>query len=147
MRYLFHAAYKGTQYKGWQWQIDQPSVQECIEKTIQKITGLSVKIHGCGRTDAGVHASQYFFHLNSELEIQDLDHFTFVLNKNLPGDISILGIIKVDDQFNAQRMAISRTYHYFCHLTPDPMLGELSTFINQEVNCERINEGRYLEAA
>ena len=61
-RYFFEISYKGTHFFGWQIQPNQISVQEEIEIALTKINkGISIKIIGCGRTDTGVHASQYFF--------------------------------------------------------------------------------------
>ena len=63
MKYFVHIAYNGAKYRGWQRQPNVRSVQEVIETTIEKMMGQFVTVFGCGRTDAGVHASQYFFHI------------------------------------------------------------------------------------
>ena len=115
MRYLFHLSFKGTRYYGWQRQPKLQTVQESIESTLRNITGKKVSIHGCGRTDAGVHASQFFFHTG--LEINDHGSFLYILNQNLPADIAVFDCHEIPSDFNAQFKAIERTYHYFLHTT------------------------------
>jgi len=55
-RFRLTVAYDGTAYAGWQVQPGDPTVQQTIEKALEVITGATVKIHGSGRTDQGVHA-------------------------------------------------------------------------------------------
>ena len=85
MRYFLHIGYNGAAYRGWQRQINVKSVQEVLETELSKMLNQRIIIHGCGRTDAQVHASQYFLHFNYEKEI-DFD-FVFRINKMLPDDI------------------------------------------------------------
>ena len=62
MTYFLHIAYDGSNYRGWQFQVNAPSIQETIEKALTKIFKIPIAVCGCGRTDADVHASQYFLH-------------------------------------------------------------------------------------
>ena len=60
MRYFIHIGYDGTNFKGWQRQKNNPNtLQERIEQTLFKLFKKQITVYGCGRTDAGVHASQY----------------------------------------------------------------------------------------
>ncbi|HJY13781.1 MAG TPA: hypothetical protein VJ304_13395 [Flavobacterium sp.] len=93
MRYFFHIAYQGQYFSGWQKQPGVKSVQEVIEQTLSKILKSPTAINGCGRTDAHVHASQFFFHADIEKEI-DFD-LLYILNKALPYNIAIFDIIKM----------------------------------------------------
>lgn len=138
MRYLFHIAFKGSAYKGWQWQQEEPSVQQSIEDTFKQVYNVETKIHGCGRTDAGVHASQYFFHVDIEQELSKKD--IFILNKNLPSDIAFFDFFPVDKKFNAQLMATERTYRYYFHFIPNPMISELSTYTQMLSEAAIIHE-------
>lgn len=126
IRYFFHIAYQGTHYRGWQRQPNVRSVQETIEQRLAEVLKKeSMTIIGCGRTDAGVHASQYLFHTDLENELNfDLK---FILNKRLPKDIAILEIIAVDRKHHARFGAKKRSYDYFLHLQKDPFLNNLST--------------------
>ena len=126
IRYFFHIAYKGTNYRGWQRQSKVLTIQEVFETKLKEVFKYDIPCLGCGRTDAGVHAAQYFFHIDLKSELQiDLK---FILNKMLPKDISILDIIRMEDEPHAQFDATERTYDYFIHTTKDPFLADLSSF-------------------
>ena len=59
MRYFIHLAYNGTPYHGWQIQPNAVSVQETLENAFSLLLGEAIGIVGCGRTDTGVHASDF----------------------------------------------------------------------------------------
>lgn len=124
MRFFFHIGYNGFNYRGWQRQPGILNVQQVLETTLSQILKSPVSIMGCGRTDAMVHASQFFFHLDVEKE-WDYD-LLFRLNKNLPDDIAIFEIIAMKDNQHARFDAIQRTYDYFIHTYKDPFLHPLS---------------------
>lgn len=126
IRYFLHIGYKGTNYRGWQRQKRVLTIQEVFENALRQIFKYEIPCLGCGRTDAGVHAAQYFFHIDLKEEYQmDL---RFILNKMLPNDISVFDIIKMDGEPHAQFDATERTYNYFIHTQKDPFLSELSSF-------------------
>jgi tRNA pseudouridine38-40 synthase len=125
LRYFFHIAYQGTRYSGWQKHPRILSVQEVLETALIKLLKTPVAIVGCGRTDALVHASQYFFHLDIEKE-WDFD-LLFRLNKILPDDIAIFDIIPMQGQPHARFDAMQRTYDYFIHTYKDPFLSGFSS--------------------
>ena len=128
MRYFLHLAYQGTNYSGWQRQTTAISVQEVVEDSISKILKRKIHIHGCGRTDSGVHASQYFAHLDIECPIE----FDFVerLNLVLPEDISAYDLIPVEDTSHAQYDAKLRTYTYNLHTKKIPVISTTSAYYN-----------------
>lgn len=120
MRYFFHIAYYGQAYHGWQKNAAIESVQQVIENKLSQVLKQPVFIIGCGRTDAQVNASQYYFHV-------DIDHplpsdFLFKINKALPADIAVFEIIVMKDQVHARFDAIERQYDYFIHNYKDPFL-------------------------
>ena len=125
MRFFFHIAYKGTQYRGWQRQPNVISVQEIIENVLSKLFSTNVIISGCGRTDAEVHASQYFFHL--DLKHPPRDDTIFIINKQLPHDIVLHNIIPVASNANARFDAVTRTYDYYIHFKKQAFLNEGSS--------------------
>ena len=86
-RIFFHLAYQGTAYHGWQSQADPtlPTVQSTLETCLQKMLGYPVHLHGCGRTDAGVHACSYYAHFDQRAPL-DYDP-VFRLNRVLPDDM------------------------------------------------------------
>ena len=127
MRYFIHLGFDGSNYSGWQRQKNTlNTVQEVVEQTLSQFFKKEVTVCGCGRTDAGVHASQYVIHINlDEAPVFDLK---FRLNKNLPDGIAVFEIIEVDDLQHCQFDAVARTYDYFIHWSKDPVLIRYSSF-------------------
>ncbi|MBR3829596.1 MAG: tRNA pseudouridine(38-40) synthase TruA [Bacteroidales bacterium] len=111
MRYVIHLAYNGTNYCGWQTQPNLPTVQQTIEAALTTLLRTPVAIVGCGRTDTGVHASDFYAHFDLDLPIDN--NLVFKLNSYLPPDIAIFGINPVADNFHARFSALSRTYKYY----------------------------------
>jgi tRNA pseudouridine38-40 synthase len=125
MRYFFHVAYVGANYNGWQKNGKTNSVQKVIEECLNQILKFEVSVNGCGRTDARVNASQFFFHLDVDVVLGDV--FFFRLNKLLPSDISVFDIIKMDGLPHARFDAVKRRYDYFIHTYKDPFLNPFSS--------------------
>ena len=125
LRYFLHIGYQGKHYRGWQRQPDVVSVQETIETTLEKMLGKFTTCFGCGRTDAGVHASQYFLHIDMEEE-WPFDP-VFRLNKMLPDDIAVYDVLSMPETAHARYDAIARTYNYFIHRYKDPFLKDRSS--------------------
>ncbi|MEO1263527.1 MAG: tRNA pseudouridine synthase A [Bacteroidota bacterium] len=139
MKFFIHLAYKGTRYHGWQRQPQHPSIQEILEAALQKMTGKKINCIGCGRTDAGVHASQFFCHIKIDQPF-DFDP-VFRLNKMLPNDISVFGFIPADRTAHAQHDAISRTYTYRIHTVKNAFKSELSAFYPKEnLNTDKMQK-------
>lgn len=111
MRYLIHLAYNGTNYNGWQTQPGLPTVQQTIEHALTTLLRCKVSIVGCGRTDTGVHASDFYAHFDIDSPLPP--NLVFKLNSFLPPDIAIFNILHVADNFHARFSATSRTYKYF----------------------------------
>ncbi len=125
-RYFLHLGYNGTNYSGWQRQKNAISIQQTLEEALEKKFARPINCWGCGRTDAGVHASQFFAHVNLETALEE--QTIFHLNQILPHDIALFDIIQVPDRANAQLHATSRTYNYYLHTQKHPLLNNLSTF-------------------
>jgi len=88
-------------YHGWQIQPNENSVQETIEKALSVLLRDKITVVGCGRTDTGVHASQFFLHFDINQAI-DKEKLKFRLNSFLPKDIAIFQIIEVNDTAHAR---------------------------------------------
>lgn len=125
MRYFFHIGYHGTPYSGWQKHAGVVTVQLVLETVLSKLFKQPIAIVGCGRTDAQVHASQFFFHADLERE-WDFDLF-FRLNKILPDDIAVFDIIPMQGLPHARFDAVQRAYDYFIHTYKDPFLSGFSS--------------------
>lgn len=103
--------YLGTNYHGWQKQINDRSVEEEIEKVLSKILDTEITIYGSGRTDAGVHAKGQVFHFVVEKDF-DLDKLLYASNMLLPSDIHIKSFEVVNDDFHARYSANKKHYKY-----------------------------------
>lgn len=96
-------------------------------------------IWGCGRTDAMVHASQFFLHFDFDGDLPD--NLCKTLNLMLPQDIVAYNILPMHDSANAQFDAIERTYDYFFHIFRDPYLSNISSYYDfPDLNIEVMNE-------
>lgn len=122
MRYFSELAYKGTNFHGWQRQPNAPSVQQTIEEAMGTILGQPIEVVGCGRTDTGVHASQYYLHFDLEGEFPN--EFLRRLNKLLPPDIAFRRIYEVKNDAHARYDAVSRSYEYHIVFEKNPFEAE-----------------------
>jgi tRNA pseudouridine38-40 synthase len=120
-RFFIELAYNGTAYHGWQIQPNAITVQQCLDKALTVFFRQPVATLGCGRTDAGVHATQFFAHADLELaEGVTVGKCIASINSLLPYDIAIKTIFKVGDNAHARFDATSRTYNYHLHFHKDP---------------------------
>ena len=144
MRYFLELSYNGKNYNGWQRQNNAISVEEVLEENLSKIFNETIDITGCGRTDTGVHAKQYYAHFDTSStspkeELLLPINFLYRINNMLPDDISINEIFEVRLDFHARFDAINRTYKYFIHFDKDPFVEEQSFLINQKPDIEKMN--------
>lgn len=126
MRYFAELAYNGTRFCGWQRQPEQTSVQQVLEKALSTILSAEIGITGCGRTDTGVHATQYFIHF--DLEGSFPQEFLRRINKFLPADIAIYRIFQVTPEAHARYDATRRAYQYHLTFQKDPFTQETAYF-------------------
>ena len=111
MRFLLTLQYLGTRYGGWQSQLNTISVQQVVEEAMLKLFGSEVRVHGAGRTDAGVHAMAQRAHVDAPFEIPPRG-LLLGINQLLPGDIRLTAVEPVSDDFHARFSAKSKTYEY-----------------------------------
>lgn len=110
MRYFLEIQYRGTNYNGWQIQPNGITIQQKIDEALQTILRDAIHCLGCGRTDSGVHASQFFLHFDTKAEFPD--NFLLRINAFLPPDISVLKIFEVAENAHARYDATQRIYEY-----------------------------------
>ncbi len=139
-RYFFEIAYNGTSFHGWQKQPKEISVQEEIEDALIKLNSNNpVVIYGCGRTDTGVHANHFIFHV----ELQDSFNFqnlVFKLNRIISNNIVVYSFWKVDEDHHARFNAVSRTYRYFINFQKNPFKTDTSWFLSKRPDFEAMNK-------
>ena len=139
-RYFIKLAYNGKNYHGWQIQENAHTVQAEINEKLSILLGESINVLGCGRTDTGVHAREYYAHF----EIGSL-HFEPVelvskLNNFLPQDIAVHQIFQVKPDMHARFSAISRTYSYYISKQKNPFSQDFSYFYHIPLNVSAMRE-------
>ncbi len=110
-RMLLKISYDGTAYHGWQVQPNGITVQQTLQDALEKLLGDRVSVTGCSRTDAGVHARNFFCHIDCD------DHFpenAFLkgLNSLLPNDIAVIGCCEVASDFHSRYNTKGKKYVY-----------------------------------
>lgn len=120
-------AYTGTRYHGWQLQADGPTVQGTVEAALHRLVGRPVRVHGAGRTDAGVHALGQVAHCDVP---EDRGHLPWqrALNALLPEDIAVLDASTVPETFHARRSATAKEYAYTLWTEPAFVLPQRRPF-------------------
>ncbi len=138
-RYFIKLAYDGTGFHGWQIQQNAHTVQAELEQKIGLMLKQPIAITGCGRTDTGVHASEYYAHFEvDDLRFAEKD-FVFKLNRFLPNDIAVYDAFEVDTDMHARFSALSRTYKYYINQIKDPFTRQFSYYFNGALDIERMN--------
>ena len=111
MRLALVVEYEGTEYRGFQYQRNPPTIQEELEKAIERFPGETVRVKGAGRTDAGVHARGQVVAFDTDSD-HPTETVTAALNFHLPEDIAVRSTYRVHAGFDPRRHALSRTYVY-----------------------------------
>ena len=130
-RYFLTLAYRGTAYHGWQCQPHSASVQQTLEETMSLILREEIAVVGCGRTDAGVHASRYVAHFDAGAALPQ--NLLGRLNRLLPADIAVSEIRDVgpvpppgEHGLHARFSATERAYRYDVIRDKDPFRTDLA---------------------
>lgn len=108
---LFEVSYRGTAYHGYQVQQNAVTVAETLQNAIETVFKKREGIVGCSRTDTGVHANQYFFHMITECGIPE-NAAVIALNNCLPNDIAVLSCREVPMDFHARYSVQYKEYLY-----------------------------------
>ncbi len=112
--YLMEIQYLGFRYHGWQKQPDVITVQKVILKTLNWVhPDGENKVLASGRTDAMVSVNQTYIEIFTVIEIEDLDLFLTVFNRNLPADVRALSVDPTDKKFNIIQSPKIKEYHYY----------------------------------
>ncbi|TPN29576.1 tRNA pseudouridine(38-40) synthase TruA [Mesorhizobium sp. B2-3-3] len=113
-RFRLDIEYDGSLFAGWQYQADQPSVQQAIEQAIERFCGEAVRLRAAGRTDAGVHATAQVAHADLA-KAWPGDKVRDAVNAHLQAAgarVAILRAMAVSDDFDARFSATGRHYLY-----------------------------------
>jgi tRNA pseudouridine38-40 synthase len=104
-------AYDGTGYHGWQVQPGLSTIQGVLEQVAAEIEGKPVKVHGSGRTDAGVHALGQVASFDFENPIPT-PNLRKAMNRLLPPEIRVLDVEEAPVDFHPRHQAVAKTYEY-----------------------------------
>jgi len=104
-------SYDGTDYVGWQVQLNGVSVQQKLNEALLNVTGETIQVHGSGRTDSGVHARAQVAHFDTDARMP-ADKFAIAMNMRLPRDIRVLFSEEADPSFHSRFSAKNKTYRY-----------------------------------
>lgn len=134
-RYRATVAYDGTLYAGWQVQPAHATVQQRVEEVLRSLTGETVKVHGSGRTDQGVHAHGQVAHFDLST-VWRPPVLQKGMNALLPADIRILRLARASQEFHARRTATKKEYRYFIWNSPvaDPCRRLYATHIRKPLD-------------
>ena len=145
-RYFLKLAYRGTAYHGWQIQDNAHTVQAEMNEKISVLCGETVNVVGCGRTDTGVHARNFYLHFDLKKSLAfEPEDFVFKLNRFLPEDIAVYGVWEVPPETHARFDAVSRTYRYYISLQKDPFARELAMSYTGKLDVAAMQQAsRYL---
>ncbi|MEY3691851.1 MAG: tRNA pseudouridine(38-40) synthase TruA [Bacillota bacterium] len=125
-RYVGQLMFKGTKFQGWQTQKQGQSVQEHVEKTFSQILNQPVPVHGASRTDAGVHARGFVFHMDV-ITTMTTSKMVYAFNRIIDADIYLVSLKKVLSSFEARYQHSRKTYRY------QILLGERNPFLQDTV--------------
>ncbi len=106
--------YEGTAYHGWQVQKKDVTIGQTMEEAAAAIVGHPVKMTGCGRTDAGVHAKKYVANFRTTSTIP-VDRLPYAMNTHLPEDIVVTNAMEVHEDFNAIGSCVRKEYTYLIY--------------------------------
>jgi tRNA pseudouridine38-40 synthase len=141
-RYFINLAYNGLAYSGWQIQPNGDTVQQRLEHGLSVIAGLKTGITGCGRTDTGVHATQFYAHFDhtNAFTAFELEQLAFKLNRYLPQDIVVYSIVPVIPGAHARFSAMWREYEYLVIRQKDPFRFQRAYFVHEKLDISAMNQ-------
>lgn len=141
-RYFIQLSFNGKNYHGWQIQKNAPSVQAVLEKALSVMFNEEIRLAGCGRTDAGVHARMFYAHFDHEaLSLEQRVRLIYKLNGYLSEDIAIHNIFLVRSNAHARFDALSRTYRYQISRSKNPFYVGSAYYLFGQLDVELMNTG------
>lgn len=144
-RYFIELSYDGTDYHGWQLQPNGITVQECLDKALSTYFRQQITSLGCGRTDAGVHATQFYAHFELiDFPENEVGNAVGSINALLPYSIAVKRIFAVWNEAHARFDATARAYEYHIHFSKDPFKIDRSWLYKGELDVAKMNKAANL---
>lgn len=134
-------SYDGTDYCGWQVQPNGITVEEVLNKALQKLTGEEICVIGASRTDSGVHALGNVAVFDTETTIP-AERIAAALNQRLPENIVIRSSEEVPLDFHPRYCDCSKTYEYriLNAKIPVPTMRHTHYFVSYDLNVENMRQ-------
>ena len=132
--------YDGTDYVGWQRQLNGRAVQQVVEEALAQMIGAAVGLHSSGRTDAGVHARGMVAHFRTSQTVP-VQAFRDGVNRFLPRDIVVRSAEEVSAKFHARFDARGKWYRYsiYQHPVRSPLYGRTSWHLRSPLNVDLLS--------
>jgi tRNA pseudouridine38-40 synthase len=145
-RYLLRLSYNGNRYLGWQVQPQKPTVQETLNRALAAIFRTDINVVGCGRTDTGVHAREFYAHFDhkAKLPTEELKSTLKKLNGFLPEDIALYNLMPVPSNLHARFSASSRTYKYQISTQKNPFQNPFAYYFFSPLDVDKMNQAASL---
>lgn len=136
-RHKITLSYDGTGYFGWQVQPREVSVQGSLEQALNDLSSETIKVHGSGRTDQGVHARRQVAHFDMAKDFGE-KQLARALNAVLPEDIRVLSSARVDQSFHARKSVTGKEYRYLIwnHEVMPPFLRKYRSHVRTALDLE-----------
>ena len=133
--------FDGSCYHGWQVQKTEVTIAQTLETALSRLCGHPVKVHGCGRTDAGVHAERYCFNFRTSSTLPP-ERLPYALNPLLPPDIAVQRAIYAPDSFDSNLSCLRKEYTYRIYNSRirDPFYVKRALFYPQELNIDAMRQ-------
>lgn len=137
MRLKVLCRYCGSSFHGFQRQINGIAVQQVLEEAFSTVLNHPVTIHGCSRTDTGVHAKEFCFHLDTESKIPMLG-LTRGVNRLLPGGVAVTEASETEENFHARFDCKGKEYLYLIHNAEwhDPLMENKALHVRSPLDVE-----------
>ena len=131
--------YDGSKYHGWQVQKEDVTVAATLEEALSKVYKEDIRVVGCGRTDAGVHAIRYCANYRTDMSIP-AEKIPLAVNARLPDDIAVVSAMDAPDDFNSILSCRKKEYIYKILNSPirDPFEADRVCFWPQKLDMERL---------
>jgi tRNA pseudouridine38-40 synthase len=139
---LFKISFEGSSFHGWQQQDNAVTVQGELKAAFERLTGETPNIIGCSRTDAGVHANEYYFNVRTESTIPVESFPVALMSAKLPGEIAVCSCKEVGYDFNARFDCVKKEYVYVIENTSvmSPFSYKRALNYKYPMEIERMNE-------
>lgn len=140
-KYKVVIAYDGTDYSGWQFQHNAIGIQQVVEEVLGYLEGSPVRVFGCSRTDAGVHAKGLVAHFELTKPIPP-KNLVRAMNSRLPAAIRVLKSAYAKAGFDARLSAKGKEYRYQLYQAEilPPHLAPYWTFCHRPLDLEAMRK-------